>query len=172
MESLEWGADKFCVEQGVHYCNSFDSPHNNGGCREKHLASSRTQASPLVHPIQAPVLFPLVQLPCTADQIPCVRKQLHWARDALMKHTVSHNKPTGTSQVAAWSTARACHTSLPASAPSPSILSLKIPVEVVPSDRQFISWLSLDHPIDYLRITRRGRTRWRPGDVAWEVTVS
>lgn len=42
VESLEWGANKFRIEQGVHYGNSSDSPHKTGGCREKRLASSRT----------------------------------------------------------------------------------------------------------------------------------
>ena len=103
---------QFCIKQEF---NNADSPKQNGVVER---ALGIIQNAALAACIQAPIIFPLVQIPPTESQW---AEAVHWSCDAL-NHTATTANPGNKSPHEMW------RTSLATPVLSPSVLPLEPPV--------------------------------------------
>ena len=113
-----------CIKQ--EFTNA-DTPKQNGVVER---ALGIIQNAGLAAYIQAPIIFPHVQLPPTNS---LRAEAVHWACDAL-NHTATTANPGGTAR----NVVRDCRTCFAAPVPSPSVLSLETPVEVAHPGRELL----------------------------------
>ena len=92
MLSLERGANSICIKQAFTYA---DSPKQNGVVER---ALGIIQNAGLAACIQAPIIFPHVQLPPTKS---LWAEAVHWACDAL-NHTATTANPGNNSPHEMW----------------------------------------------------------------------
>ena len=151
---------QFCIKQ--EFTNA-DSPKQNGVV-EKALGIIQNAA--LAVCVQAPIFFPLVQLPPTESRW---AEAVHWCCDAL-NHTATTANPGNKSPHEMWHGAAA-----PAS-PHPSLHPANCrwnrPSKSSPrAESCFYLGPGIDHPSDSLRMLTRGNRVVETRDVTWEATL-
>ena len=151
---------QFCIKQ--EFTNA-DSPKQNGVVER---ALGIIQNAALAACIQAPIIFPLVQLPPTES---LWAEAVHWSCDAL-NHTATTANPGNKSPHEMWHGAAA-----PASPHPflrPAYCRWNRPSKSSPrAESCFYLGPGIDHPSDSLRMLTRGNRVVETRDVTWEATL-